>query len=257
MVSAQDLLVPVKQQKVYSQIVNQFIGLIDRGEFRPGMQLPAERELAKYLGVSRASLREALTVMQIMGLVKTVSGQGTFICEKEEKNEPDFSTPLTGDESPFAILQARKVIEPAIAALAATQRQDDALEKMSAILEHVLADHSRNQVIGEVFSEGDREFHLEIARATGNPILIVTQQMIHDLVGQKLWLALMRHTSIATPGRFEEALVEHQGILEAIRNRESQLASSRAKAHLMRVEKIMQEAELLSDLPENGIPPKF
>lgn len=257
MISAQDLLVPVKQQKVYSQIVDQFIGLIERGEFQPGMQLPAERELAKYLGVSRASLREALTVMQMMGLVKTVSGQGTFICEKEEKNEPAFSTPLTGDESPFAILQARKVIEPAIAALAAIQRQDDSLEKMNGILDRVLADHSRNQVVGDVFSEGDREFHMEIARATGNTILIVTQQMIHDVMGQKLWLALMRHTSIATPGRFEEAMVEHQGILEAIRNRESQLASSRTKAHLTRVEKIMEQAELLSDLPEPGTSTKF
>ena len=257
MVSAQDLLIPVKQQKVYSQIVNQFIGLIDQGKFQSGMQLPAERELAKYLGVSRASLREALTVMQMMGLVKTVSGQGTFICEKEEKNEPDFSTPLTGDESPFAILQARKVIEPAIAALAAIQCQDDSLKKMSDILERVLADHSRNQVVGDVFSEGDREFHIEIARTTGNPILIVTQQMIYDLMGQKLWLALMRHTSIATPGRFEEAMVEHQGILEAIRNRESQLALSRVSAHLVRVEKIMQDAELLSDLPESWTSTKF
>jgi DNA-binding FadR family transcriptional regulator len=256
MVSPQDLLIPVKQQKVYNQIVNQFIGLIERGEFLPGMQLPAERELAKYLSVSRASLREALTVLQMMGFVKTVSGQGTFICEKEEKNQPAFSNPLTGDESPFAILQARKVIEPAIAALAATQRPDDALKIMSNILDRVLADHSRNQVVGDVFSEGDREFHIEIARATGNSILIATQQMIHDLMGQKLWLALMRHSSIATPGRFEEAMVEHQGILEAIRSRESQLASSRAKAHLMRVEKIMQEAELFSDLPKQGKSPK-
>jgi GntR family transcriptional repressor for pyruvate dehydrogenase complex len=127
------------------------------------------------------------------------------------------------------------------------------VKKISEILTWVEADHSENQILSDVFSESDRRFHLEIARATGNPILVATQEMIHNLMGQPLWLALMRHSSINTPSRFEEAMKEHHGIFEAIQNKDEQLASIRMKAHLYRVEKIMKK----TDLAENfqGINP--
>jgi DNA-binding FadR family transcriptional regulator len=187
----------------------------------------------------------------MMGQVETLSGQGSFICNRPK---PAPASPAISNvgESPFIILQARKIIEPATAALAATQRKDASLQDLAEILDQVEADHSRNQVVKDRFSEGDRQFHLEIARATENPILISTQEMIHDLMGQSLWLALMRHTSFSTPGRFQEAMSEHRGILEAIRNKDAQLASIRMKAHLLRVEKIMEQAELVSSLPDEN-----
>jgi GntR family transcriptional regulator, transcriptional repressor for pyruvate dehydrogenase complex len=253
MASPQDYLTPIKQQKVYTQIVEQFILLIERGEFTPGLHLPPERELARQLGVSRASLRESLTVMQMMGLVETLSGQGTFISNKPKTAPLNYSMPNMG-ESPSIILQARKVFEPVIAALAATQRKQESLQKLADILAWVESDHSKEQVMGEGFSEGDRQFHLEIACATGNPILISTEEMIHDLMGQQLWLALMRHTSFTTPGRFEEAMKEHHNILDAIRNRDAQLASIRVKAHLLRVEKVMEQADLGLNVPAISLP---
>lgn len=244
MVSPHEFLTPIKQQKVYSQIMEQFIALIDRGEFKPGMQLPPERDLARHLGVSRASLREALTVMQMMGMVETVSGQGTFISQKPRPSSLSPATPNVG-ESPFSILQARLVIEPAIAGLAATQRKEISLDRMGEILQWVETDHSKNHVVGDAFSEGDRAFHLEIAQATGNPILIATEEMIHDLMGQQLWLTMMRLTSYSIPGRFEEAMGEHYAIYDAIRKGDAQLAAARMKVHLLRVEKIMEQADLI------------
>jgi DNA-binding FadR family transcriptional regulator len=249
MTTLQELLIPIKQQKVYNQIVEQFVSLIERGEFKPGMQLPSERDLAHQLNVSRASLREAITVMQMMGLVETISGQGTFICQK--KIPPQYQTLMLSNvgESPFMILQARKALEPAIAAIAASQHTDESLGKLREIIESISKDHSAVQVVSDIFSEGDREFHLEIARMTENPILISTQEMIHFYMGQKLWTTLMRHTHFATSGRWQEAREEHDRIFEAIQARDSQVAASRVKAHLVRVEKIMSQAELISEVP--------
>ncbi|MCL4559531.1 MAG: FadR family transcriptional regulator [Chloroflexi bacterium] len=249
MASAQDLLTPVKQQKVYTQIVDQFLDLIERGEFKPGMQLPAERDLARYLGISRASLREALTVLQLMGLVETLSGQGTFI--RSKPISPFFHNPalMNVGESPFIILQARKALEPSIAALAATHSREVSSVKLREVLDWIDSDHSAVQVMSDVFSEGDRQFHLEIAHLTDNSVLINMQQMIHYFMGQKLWLTLMRHTSFTTPGRWQEAHDEHHGIFEAIQNHDGQLASSRVRTHLLRVEKIMIQAELISNVP--------
>jgi DNA-binding FadR family transcriptional regulator len=248
-----EFLTPIKQTKVYTQIVEKFIDLIEQGVFTAGMQLPSERELARQLGVSRASLREALTALQMMGLVETISGAGTFI-SKEPKAAPlNYSPPNLG-ESPFLILQARKVIEPAVAALAATQRKQQAVHKITKILALLETKCSGSQIFSEEFSELDRQFHLEIARATGNPILAATQEMIHSLMGQPLWLALIGHSTVNTPGRFGEAMKEHRGIFEAIQNKDEQLASIRAKAHLYRVEKIMKEVDLANNFQDHNSP---
>lgn len=249
MASPQSLLTPIKQQRVYNQIVEQILDLIEHAEFKPGMRLPPERSLARQLQVSRASLREALTVLQMMGRVETILGQGTFVCEPQQYGPLDVPAGNMG-ESPFSILQARKIIEPASASLAAVSHSEAGLQKIEEILQMVEADHSQVQVIGEVFSDGDRKFHLEIARTTGNPILFASQQIIHDLMGQQLWLALMRHTSFTVAGRWEEAVTEHRSIYEAICHGDSTLAAVRMKAHLLRVEKIMENAELANSFPK-------
>ena len=244
-----DLLIPIKQQKVYLQIVEQFIDRIERGEFKPGMQLPPERELARLLGVSRASLREALTVLQMMDLVETVSGQGTFITGQPGAALKNYLSNINIGESPFVIIQARKAIEPSITSLAAVQRSEASLRTMADILEWIDSDRSEAQVLRDIFSEGDRRFHLEIAKATQNPILISIQEMFHSLMGQELWLTLMRHTSFATPGRWEEASQEHHRIFEAICQSDSRAAAHAMRSHLQRVEKIMVQAELISKVP--------
>lgn len=247
-----DFLSPIKQQKVYNQIVNQFIDQIEQGEFKQGMQLPPERQLARNLGVSRSSLREALTVLQMLNLVETVAGEGTFITGKPGEELKNYLNNVNVDESPFVIIQARKAIEPSIASLAATQHNETNLQRISEILEWIDSDHSETQVLGDIFSEGDREFHLGIAKATENPILVSIQEMFHSLMGQELWLTLMRHTSFSTPGRWEEAFREHRRIFDAIRQGDSHTAARYMKSHLQRVEKIMIEGELISNIPLKG-----
>jgi GntR family transcriptional repressor for pyruvate dehydrogenase complex len=250
MATPQDLLSPINSKKIYNKIVEQFIELIDRGEFKPGQQLPSERELARHLKVSRASLREAFTVLQLMGLVETISGQGSVICEK--KVYPNL--PTTGmdgyGESPFLILQARSVIEPAITGIATNQQTAAGVKKLEEILNKVDTDVSPAGAIRDVFSAGDREFHMELARMTENPILIFMQEVIHHQMEQKLWKTLARQTSFSTPGLRDDAEKDHHAVFEAVCARDSKLAVRRMKAHLQRVEKTMAEAELIANMPE-------
>ena len=231
---------PIKSQRVYIQIVEQIIDLIKRGEFPPGAQLPPERELAQRLQVSRASLREALSALQMMGLVDTKSGQGTFVCPKLSPALHFDTTWLYEDEeSPFAILQARKVIEPPIAALAAVLCSDAALRRVRAIQD--LVDAKRGNL--HVLSDGDRKFHLAIAEATENPVLIRVMSVIYELMGQRLWLSL-RDSTLRTRQRLVEYADQHWGVYEALAAHDGPAAAACAREHLESVEQLMIEAEL-------------
>ncbi len=238
---------PVKSRRVYTQIVEQIVDLIKGGEFPVGKQLPTERELARRLGVGRASVREALSALQILGLVETKHGQGTFVRAAVESTrlQSDASW-IYNEESPFTILQARLNIEPAIAAMAARQRSEATLQRLEAILERVRT----NPYDVHVFTEGDRDFHFAIAEAAGNPVIAAVVSGIRELMGQRMWRTLMTDTIFATPGRLQQGQDEHSWILEAIRLGNPELAAERMTRHLQRVEQVMAEAELFEK--DNG-----
>ena len=232
---------PIKSQRVYVQIAEQIIDLIKRGEFRLGARLPPERELAQRLQVSRASLREALSALQMMGLVETRSGQGTFVCARDLSPVLQFDTSwlYEDEESPFALLQARKVIEPPIAALAAVLCSDAALRHVKEIQDLVDAKRGDRRVL----SDGDRKFHLAIAEATGNAVLIRVMSVIYELMGQRLWLAL-RDSTLSTRQRLVEYADQHWGIYQALAAHDGPAAAASAREHLESVEQLMIEAEL-------------
>lgn len=244
---------PIKSHRAYAQVVEQIIDLVKKGVFPPGSQLPSERELAERLAISRATLREALSALQMLGLVETKHGQGTFV--SAEKLSPGIrfdASWLYDEESPFTLLQARKAVEPPIAALAATQRTEDDLSRLREIQGYVQSDPQDLRR----FSQGDRKFHLAIAQATGNPVLIGIMSFVHELMGQELWQRLMMATSFATVGRWQQAADEHWGLYEAIKGRDGALAAERMRRHLARVEEVMIEADLgdANGLPSNQDP---
>lgn len=233
---------PVKTQRIYMHVADQIKDLIRKGVFPEGSQLPPERELAEQLEVSRASLREALSALQILGLVESRPGQGTFICAGASSAllRMDSSWLYQDLESPFTILQARKTAEPPIAALAAQQRSEASLKHLQEILDLVGSYPSD----ACVFYEGDRKFHLAVAEATENPVLLRMMSIIHELMGQKLWLTLMMDSTLATPGRWQQAVLEHLNIYKAIEAQDTALAAARMREHLDMVEKLMIEADL-------------
>ncbi len=228
-------ITPIHTRRIYVEIVDQLVDLIVHGQLTQGQQLPSERELTERLGVSRMSLREALIALEIMGLIETRHGQGRFV-RFVDKRAPllQFDSLLFGEESPFALLQARKILEPGAAALAARVQTEEAISRIGGALE--LGESNLSDVA--LRSKADRLFHRAIAEATQNAVIEAVMGFICELMGQKLWQAL-DYTAEAVVNRLLEFWVQHRAIYEAIRARDEQGASRAMLDHLEEVEKGM------------------
>ena len=214
----------VEPRRLYRQIADQIAQLIASGEYRPGARLPAERELATSLGVSRASVREAIISLEMGGLVEVRVGAGIFVTAAA--TEPA----VAGDAGPgpFELLQARKVVEGEIAALAAAKASPadlDCLRQCVQRMEAQIEDFA-------VREASDREFHLGIAKATGNGSL---ELVVAGLWAQRaeLWGRLQQH--FHTPALARKTIRDHVAILNAIIGRDPAAARAAMHRHLARV----------------------
>ena len=154
----------VEPQRLYRQIAEQLRGLIAKGEFPPGARLPAERELAQQLGVSRPSVREALIALEVEGLVEVRMGSGIYV---REQPAPAAPAAAVSAEPPLETIRAREVIECELAARAATSMKAAQLRGLREAIR--LMQHEAAQ--GQLPTQGDRLFHVRIVEASGNPVL--------------------------------------------------------------------------------------
>jgi DNA-binding FadR family transcriptional regulator len=204
-----------------------------RGRYRPGERLPSERELARALEVSRASVREALAALQLRGVVETRAGAGTFVTA-----EPPLSDAPAHDASPSAVLEARAQLEPAIARLAAERAQPDAaVENLLTAMEAAL--DPGDPAARATWNASDRLFHRQLAAMTGNPVLLAFADHVAALMDEPLWQRL-RDDSIATPGRTRIHVAEHRMIYEAIVEGNAEAAAFYSAQHINRVRTYME-----------------
>lgn len=223
----------IETKKVYVRIVEQILDLIREGYFKVGDKLPPERIIAEQLGVSRPTVREALSALEIVGLVESKTGQGTFIHSVDlESLKPRAVSLLQEEASPSEILEARRVVETDAAAFAA---QRASLEEISEIEKALQALQDETAQSGRFSMETDRWFHLAIANAAGNSVLRELVTTVLDLTRQTLW-GMMREKTHAMPDRPEKALQHHRAIYEAIRDRNVEQARAAMLDHLLNVE---------------------
>ena len=156
----------IEPRRLYRQIADQIRGLILAGEFSPGSRLPPERDLAKQLGVSRPSVREALIALEVEGLVEVRIGSGIYVLGPGGGGDEAAANDAAA--GPFELLRARYVIEAECAALAAKS----ARKAQIAAIEVSLDDMERDRRDGRQPLASDRLFHLRIAEATGNGALV-------------------------------------------------------------------------------------
>ncbi|HKN08069.1 MAG TPA: FadR/GntR family transcriptional regulator [Pseudomonadota bacterium] len=214
----------VEPRRLYRQIADQIAQLIASGEYRPGARLPAERELATSLGVSRASVREAIISLEMGGLVEVRVGSGIFV------TTPAAEPTAAGDAGPgpFELLQARKLIEGEIAALAATRVTAQDLDYLRRCVERMQA-HVEDFTVRE---SSDREFHLGIAKATGNGSLELAVAGLWEQRAE-LWGRLQQH--FHTPDLARKTIRDHMAILSAIEARDPEAARAAMHRHIARV----------------------
>lgn len=218
----------VGSPRLYRQIAEQLRGLITGGEFAPGTRLPAERDLAKQLGVSRPSVREALIALEVEGWVEVRTGSGVYVLERPgQLNGHAVQVPAT-EWGPLELIRARRVIEGEIAALAATQGKRRQLDAIGAAIASMHADADA----GIQPRTGDRAFHVAVAEAAGNVVLLETVQTFWDARRGPLFERLGDHFESVPSWR--KAVTEHEQVYEAIRAHDAPAARAAMQYHLDR-----------------------
>ncbi|WBS02163.1 FCD domain-containing protein [Pseudoduganella sp. SL102] len=212
-----------QEPRLYRVVADRIAQLIRDEGIAPGARLPSERDLATRLEVSRASLREALIALELGGVIEVRGGSGVYVCEAE----PEASLPEAGP-GPFEVLSARRLIEAEVAAIAARVATDNAIDAILKAVEEMEAHHA-NKTTNEL---ADRNFHLAIARATGNGALVGTMDYLWNQRG-RLWHKLKEH--FQTEELRQETLKDHRRIFEAIAAHDPAAARRAMRAHLERV----------------------
>ncbi|WP_428029410.1 FadR/GntR family transcriptional regulator [Ancylobacter sp.] len=222
------------ERRLYQQVADQIRGLIQNGLFEVGSRLPAERDLAQQLGVSRPSLREALIALEIDGTVEIRMGSGIYVAAAVERRA--LSQAATG-ESAVELMEARATVEAAVMGLAAARFTPATLRGLRLTLEAMRADiEEGRKPLGH-----DRQFHLAIAAQTGNSVIV---RLVGELFDE-------RHSPISsrlrarfdTPATWRHALAEHEAILAALEARDVPLAQMRMHAHLAESKRRWIESE--------------
>ena len=213
----------VEPRRLYRQIADQIRTLIADGEFTPGERLPPERDLARQLGVSRPSLREALIALEIETLLDVRVGSGIYVTQPGQGRG---MTELAGASGPFEVMRARRLIEGECAALAARSATPQQLravrEAHAAIVEEAKRDHNP--------LDADRQFHMRMAEAAGNSALVLVVQTLWDQRMGPLYRALER--KLEYPMMASDTIREHKAVVSAIAKHDAREAR-RAMHHHM------------------------
>ncbi|MCL4369519.1 MAG: FadR family transcriptional regulator [Chloroflexi bacterium] len=218
------VLKPITPQKVYLQAMNQIRALIEEGHYKPGDRLPAERLLSEQLAISRPSVREALSALQALGLIRIKAGGGAFVAQPHDGFAELL---LSKEDSPLEILEARLAIEPSLAELSARKRTDGDLKSIKAILDDMAAE----LVAGRHPVDGDRAFHLAIAKAAHNDILYVSMSPIVERMSGPIWYEVKKKglSGAGLPFKYHE---QHVRLYDAIEKGDARRAKAVMRAHV-------------------------
>jgi DNA-binding FadR family transcriptional regulator len=213
----------VEPQRLYRQIADQLRALIAKGEFAVGARLSAERDLAKQLGVSRPSVREALIALEVEGWVEVRTGSGVYVLDRSHR----AAAPVAPTEwGPLELIRARRVIEGETAAIAATAGKRKDVDAMTRAIE-VMREMADRKVMP---LEGDRAFHLAIVSASGNVVLVETVQNFWDSRKGPIFTRLGGYFENVSSWR--SAIAEHEAIRDAVAARDAEGARAAMHAHM-------------------------
>ena len=215
---------PVLRLRLYEQVADQISTWITENGLRPGDRLPPERELAQRLGVSRATLSQALVALEVIGVVVVRHGDGTVLTERARTGPVIEAIRAHADRLP-EIIEARDALESKLAALAASRRTDADLAAIRAALEEM----ERDIDAGGRGVEADELFHGAITAAARSELLTQMMAAIHDLIRET------RLESLSQPGRPRESLAGHRRVADAIVAGDPEAAAQAMHEHVMLV----------------------
>lgn len=224
-------LEPVRRTKVYEEVAERIRRLIVDGRLRPGDKLPPERELSERFGVSRTSVRDAIRVLDLTGLLEPRQGEGTVVREltPDALAQPLASILVHNRALLAELLDVRKMIEPDLAARAASRATAGEVAK----LEEIFARQRAKVRAGEMAIEEDSEFHYALATASRNRVVMKVVDVLMDLLQDS------RQRSLQSPGRLEKSLQGHRRILDAVKRHDAAAAERAMRQHLAEIEHVL------------------
>jgi GntR family transcriptional regulator, hexuronate regulon transcriptional repressor len=224
-------------RRLFQNVAEQIMEMIQAGEFPPGSRLPGERELAERFGVSRVTIREAEIALQAMGKVRIRTGSGVYITDAcADEDLPSVSA--------FELTEARSLFEAEAAALAAPIISEDLLEKLDDLLQMMASETEEDRFA----NEADREFHMTIASASGNAAI--------TYVIKSLWRL---RTDVPEVRAMHESICHHDGvarmeehaeIVRALRARDPAAARAAMRRHFNRLLEVMLNAKEEREIEE-------
>jgi len=196
---------PLQTKRVPAQIAEMIIGAIVRGEYPKGSRLPPERHLASTLGVSRSSLRQAISTLELAGIVSAQHGSGTLvIADAEQLNSWEQQI------LPPQILEVRLLIEPELAALAAQKRTPETVKSLEQALKYLESQYGEGQI-----EYNDHSFHIAVGEAAQNPILLNTLKEALRYTANPTWKSL-KQEALKSHDSIEGHLNEARALVRAI-----------------------------------------
>jgi GntR family transcriptional repressor for pyruvate dehydrogenase complex len=234
----------IAQSRLYQQIVEQVERSILDGQLKPGDQLPPERDLAGQFGVSRTAIREAMKVLREKGLVESQHGRGTFVTDSTSqviRHSVDrmMTMKMNQPEAAAYLIEVRELLEPEIARLAASRAEDKDIAAMREAFEAM----DRAGSNADAFIEADLDFHLALAEAAGNPLILALIDSIVALLREH------RTRIFHVAGGPARGQFHHRRILEAVAQHNADAARNAMEAHLTQV---TQDASHAPDGPDGG-----
>ncbi|HKL58950.1 MAG: FadR family transcriptional regulator [Spirochaetia bacterium] len=214
----------LKKERLSVMVTDAIKTMIVTENLQPGDRLYSEKQLSDKLEVSRSSIREALRMLEVSGLIKVYQGKGVFISEPEHADKPVMSWVVENADALREHFEVRLLIEPHAAELASKKADEKDIKTLNELFE-AFTEHVRSGDVHQAIA-ADGAFHLAVAKATRNRTLIVLMRTMEQTLNEG-WYA-----SLHVPGRLESSIEEHGQLLRAIETHDAKAACKAMDLHL-------------------------
>ncbi len=223
----------IKNQRIFEQIIAKIGGLVIEGKLKSGDQLPSERDISEMMGVHRHSVREALKVLEYMGVLESKAGQGTVItnpCQEILVSRILRASKFCPKNFLFELIELRQALEPVMCRLAAERATEKDLHDMEEAVDDLKMEIEK----GEYGISADERLHIAIAKATYNDTFLRMTEPIMKVISE------YRIRSLKKPGRRSATYIEHREIYFAIKNCRPKQAELAMQKHLKNIRDMLE-----------------